>query len=64
MRNVISLEEILLKRKIKEATESLKDVRTLISYGIYEKTADAKRLELEISNLEESLEKLIEKDSF
>ena len=62
MRNVISLEEILLKRKIKEATESLKDV--LISYGIYEKTVDAKRLELEILNLEESLEKLIEKDSF
>ena len=64
MRNVISLEEILLKRKIKEATESLKDVRILISYGIYEKTVDAKRLELEILNLEESLEKLIEKDSF
>ena len=64
MQNVISLQEIRIKRKINKAYEKLKNIRTLISYGEYEKVNEAYQLENEILNLEGQLLELIESDSF
>ena len=64
MQNVISLQEIRIKRKIKQAYIKLKEVRTLISYGDYERVKEAYQIESDILKLEKELIVLIESDSF
>ena len=64
MENVISLQERRLKKQIKKAYEDLKEIRTLISYGHYERTSEAIELEDQIVVLENQLLQLIESDSF
>lgn len=62
--NVISFKEESLKKKIKKAYESLKEVRTLISYGHYDRVQEALELENTIGDLEEELLILVESDSY
>lgn len=62
--NVISFKEESLKKRIKRASESLKEVRTLISYGHYERVEEARELENKIDTLEKELLDLIESDSY
>jgi len=64
MPNVISLQEIRIKKNIKKAYTKLKEVRTLIAYGEYERVSEAHRLENEILDLEEQLLELVYSDSF
>jgi len=64
MENVISLQERRLKKQIKKAYEDLKEIRTLISYGHYERTHEAIELEDQIVVLENQLLQLVESDSF
>ena len=59
MQNVISLQEVRIKKKINEAYKNLKEVRTLISYGHYDKVKEAVRLEKTIDKLEIKLLELI-----
>ena len=64
MYNVISLQEMRIKKKINQAYEDLKEVRTMIAYGHYERVTEARELENLITGLESDLIKLIESDSF
>ena len=63
MQNVISLQEIRLKKEINKAYKNLKETRTLISYGHYDKVQEALELEDTIFNLEKQLIDIIESDS-
>jgi predicted esterase len=59
---IISLEEARLRRDIKKAEEHLSLIRVYISDGEYDKVPEAIELEALISDLENSLIKLIESE--
>ena len=61
--SIINLEEVRIRRAIKEAEKNLSALRILISNGEYDKVAEAMELEAIIVDLEDSLIKLIESDS-
>jgi predicted esterase len=62
MPKVISIEEERIRRAICNAEKQLQNTRTLISYGDYDRVAEALELEELISALENRLINLIERD--
>jgi hypothetical protein len=62
MPKVICIDEERIRRAIREAEEDLYELRTLISYGEYERVGEAMEIEGMIITLENKLVELIEKD--